>query len=175
MVTSTLLYGVETWLVTQQDMLTEVNYTSKICNRKSKNPGRFNLGGLRQPRRLRGRKVLGFYSSCCIFCLYNWLPFICWCNIEPLQHQDMLRQLVTFYMDFQMSWGSVCGTCLRMLTSWRRLGIANCRAAEADSVTVVWPCQPKRKKRLQGVELPWDGFINVMYISTKFLTKLSNW
>ena len=43
---------------------------AKIPNRKSKNPGRFDLEGLRQPRGdLRGRNVLGFYSSCCIFLL----------------------------------------------------------------------------------------------------------
>ena len=36
---------------------------------------------------LWSRNVLGFYSSCCVFCSYNWFPFICWCNNEPLQHQ----------------------------------------------------------------------------------------
>ena len=37
---------------------------------------------------LQGWNVPGFYSSCCIFCSYNWLPFICWRNNEPLQHQE---------------------------------------------------------------------------------------
>ena len=64
MVTSTLLYGVETWPVTQQDMLMEVNYTSKICNRKSKNPGRFDLGGLRHIRQVFTLPVA--YFACII-------------------------------------------------------------------------------------------------------------
>ena len=33
----------------------EVNFTSKICNRNSKNLGRFDLEGLRQLRRLKMR------------------------------------------------------------------------------------------------------------------------
>ena len=35
---------------------------------------------------LRGRNVPGFYSSCCMFCSYNWLLLTCWHNNEPLQH-----------------------------------------------------------------------------------------
>ena len=61
---------------------TEVNYINKIRNRKSKYPGRFDHEGLRLPRRLSsadedlwGQNVPGFYSSCCVFCSYTWLPF----------------------------------------------------------------------------------------------------
>ena len=35
---------------------------------------------------LRGSNVLGFYSSCCMFCSYNWLPLTIWRNNEPPQH-----------------------------------------------------------------------------------------
>ena len=52
----------------------EVNYTSKICNRKSKNLGRFDREVSSVDEDLRGRNVPGFYSSCCGFCSYNWLP-----------------------------------------------------------------------------------------------------
>ena len=66
---------------------TKVNYMSKIRNRKSKNPGCFDLEGLRQPRSQdqvsladKDRQcwnVPGFYFSCCIFCsYYNWLLFM---------------------------------------------------------------------------------------------------
>ena len=40
---------------------TEVNYMSKICNRKVKNLGRFDLEGLRQPRRLKMRVICFCY------------------------------------------------------------------------------------------------------------------
>ena len=69
---------------------TEVNYTSKIRNRKSKNPGHFDLEGLQQPRRLRLRLVSPrlmetfevktsrvFTLPVAYFaCTYYWLPFI---------------------------------------------------------------------------------------------------
>ena len=38
---------------------------------------------------LWGQNVPVFYSSCCVFCSYNWLPFIHWCNNEPLQHHTI--------------------------------------------------------------------------------------
>ena len=81
------------WCTQSIYIWTEVNCTSKIRKKKSKNLGLFELEGLRQPssvssadKDLRGRHVPGFYSSCCVFCSYNWLPFICWRNNEPLQH-----------------------------------------------------------------------------------------
>ena len=73
---------------------TEVNYTGKIHNRKSKKNGCFDLEGLRQlrrhprhrhPRHPQSPRLTKtfevetsrvFYSSYYIFCSYNWLPFI---------------------------------------------------------------------------------------------------
>ena len=42
-----------------------------------------NLLGWQRPS---SSKCPGFLLSCCVFCSYNWLSFICWCNNEPLQH-----------------------------------------------------------------------------------------
>ena len=65
----------------------EVNYMSKICNSKSKTRDVSTSRVSSADKDLWGQNVPGFYSSCCKFCSYNWVPFIYWRNNESLQHQ----------------------------------------------------------------------------------------
>ena len=40
---------------------------------------------------LQGRNVPNLYPSCSVFCSFNWLLFMHWCNNEPLQDQITLH------------------------------------------------------------------------------------
>ena len=53
---------------------------------------------------LWGRKVPGFYSSCCVFCSYNWVPFICWRNNEPLQHHTIWSHMMKYNGVCYLGW-----------------------------------------------------------------------
>ena len=55
---------------------TEVKYASKICNRKSKNPGHFDPEGLRQLMKTFEVKMSrAFTLPVAYFARINWLPF----------------------------------------------------------------------------------------------------
>ena len=65
-----------------------MQYWSIICSyyeRKSIIRGKYATGRVKT-QDVSTAEETGFYSSCCVFCSYNWLSFISWCNNEPLQH-----------------------------------------------------------------------------------------